>query len=421
MSGAARNRPAQAGRAGRTAVGGGPDTVTPGARAAGTGTQDAATGSTGGQGAAGAGAVTLPRRPPGPACPAVVRGYPGTLGDVAAWRGEVAVDPLTGRPVTDGVPGPEAERWPDGVPPGGPAGLPEPAAVPAGPSPQPEPGAPGRVSVWQQSLSAWQMAGVRWHPEAGFLTDDSRGQPAGEPGLAATRSRQATKTRVVPGPAGPALAAVRGDPALAGRPGGRATARPKTAAGKPRRRWRAAAAAAGAVLLLASGAAAGIAALGAGRGHELAGSRPGQRGQQPGLAALHLPSRYAETVPAVPPGIPGRVPPRLSAVAVTGHTIVAAGSELSAAGPRPVFLVSADRGLTWQRAAVAGSGTRGAAGAAPRLLAGGPAGWLALAPRVRLAVSRGPAVVAFGRDRSPRQRGPCDRAHRHRQRLPRGR
>jgi hypothetical protein len=367
-------------------VGRGPGTVTPGALAAGTGTQDAATVSTSGQGAAGAGAVTLPERPPGPACPAVVRGYPGTLGDVAARRGEVTVDTFTGHPVAGGVPGPGAVRWPDGLLPAGSAGLPEPAAVPAGPQHQAGPRTPGRVSVWQQSLSAWQAAGVRWHPEAGFPPDDTRGQPAGEPGPAVTASRQATKTRAVPGPAGPALAPSRGSPgpgpgpALAAVPGERAPARPKTAAGKPRRRWRAAAAAAGAVLLLAAGAAADIAALGAGRGHELAGSRPGQRGQQPGLAALHLPSRYAETVPAVPPGVSGGVPPRLTAVAVTGHTIVAAGSELSAAGPRPVFLVSADGGLTWQRAAVAGSGTRGAAGAAPRLLAGGPAGWLALAP-----------------------------------------
>ncbi|RAY13456.1 hypothetical protein DPM19_20570 [Actinomadura craniellae] len=69
----------------------------------------------------------------------------------------------------------------------------------------------------------------------------------------------------------------------------------------------------------------------------------------------------------------------LAAVAVAGPVAVAAGSETGGGGDRAWFLSTADGGRVWRAARVqAPGGAEAPPGEHPRLLAGGPGGWVAL-------------------------------------------
>src|SRR5215470_16094077 len=148
-------------------------------------------------GAGGGTTLSPPPIPPGRALRAVaftpaVRGYPGGIADMAAEQGDLAAGDLP-----DG-----GGSWAD---PPAPAATPVVAAAPgAGPN-----AAALATSVWQQSVAAWQEAGIDWLREA-------RPGPSAEDRAAAEADLQHTEPiPVVPavdppgqaGPAGPAAEA----------------------------------------------------------------------------------------------------------------------------------------------------------------------------------------------------------------------
>jgi hypothetical protein len=72
---------------------------------------------------------------------------------------------------------------------------------------------------------------------------------------------------------------------------------------------------------------------------------------------------------------------QLSRVASDGPEVVALGAESGALVPRAEFFISHNAGTTWSLAAESGpDGGAPPPGHAPRLIAGGPGGWVALGP-----------------------------------------
>jgi len=248
-----------------------------------------------------------------------------------------------------------------------------PASVPAG---------AGRRSVWQQSLSAWQDAGLEWQRPAGWETADADGQrtepipvvPAevalAEAGLAAVPAAgpNAPSAPGPPGPPPPGPVTADGGEQEPGPDGPAAGAHGPAHPGRGRR-----AVAVGAVVCVAlfAVAAAGIVITGS----------LNTSGGQPGPVTAYPPARLADGQFAGPGGSAGPpAPPSLTGIAEAGGTVVAIGSQATLPDAHPLVLMSPDDGHTWQRAVLRSAGHRSLAGAVPLMVAGGSGRWLAVAP-----------------------------------------
>ncbi|MFC4532463.1 hypothetical protein [Sphaerisporangium dianthi] len=101
-----------------------------------------------------------------------------------------------------------------------------------------------------------------------------------------------------------------------------------------------------------------------------------------------------------PPGVSGNGSSQvLNAVTSVGSTVVAVGSDTTSPVPRPLFLVSTDRGKTWQMGRVNGAAGYQPAGSAG-LVTGGDGRWLAAgteAPGAAGAAARGMWTSTDGR------------------------
>jgi hypothetical protein len=290
-------------------------------------------------------------------------------------------------------------------------------------------------SVWQQSLGAWRRAGLEWQRPAGWEPVDAdrqrtepipvvsaiaipadaglAGPPPGVTGAPGTHPAGAN-------PDGPANGAGDGQqPADGGReagngqrpadggpqagrtnqepdhdvaePGasGRETGRqhgqrpghaghPGPGGGHPRRgrlhpRRGGRTVLVGAVICVAllAVAVAGIVITGPlniGRHHGLSG-----------LVTTYPSARLADgqfAGPGMPPA--PAVPPSLTGVAATGHTVVAVGSQASLPFARPLILMSPDGGRRWRQTVLRTPGGEDTAGTVPLMVAGGDGRWLAL-------------------------------------------
>lgn len=312
---------------------------------------------------AAAGSWPVPAISPTPGPTPAVRGYPGGSGL-----------PETGLP--DGEPG---------------AGRP--AARPAG-------------SPWQSSHQAWLDAGADWLRQPGWLPESAWLDPARHYRLAGPEQRKPVgadwdHTEPIPivrtagGRTARRGAKNRGRPAPAARPAARGRpAAPATAAGGPRRA--ALAPAAGGLRRAARGrrpvaAVAGVVALAAAIVVvTVVQQQPHRTTARPGLLPGYPPARLADAVFTGRPGPAGPgLLPSLATVAVSGTTVIAAGSQVGPPARRPVILVSADGGATWRQASLQAPGGDVPAGAVPFLLAGGAGGWLAVGGQAAWASATG--------------------------------
>jgi hypothetical protein len=365
------------------------------------------------------GGTTLspPPIPPGRVLRAVaftpaVRGYPGSIADMATEQGDLAPGD-----VFDG-----GGSWA-----GAPAAETAPGAGPAAPAP-----ALG-TSVWQQSVAAWQEAGIDWLREAhrGPSAEDraaaeadlqhtepipvvpafdppDRAAAAGQAGdavdedlvvLSATETTAAPSESaaaaagtgsVAPGTAPGQNAAGVDDDVIVLRDAGAAAATgqgeagnteagagsgaaPDAAAGRPGRTGpsrRVIIVAAVTSVVLVAGTVTGIVIARSG----------GRSGPTFGLVTPYPAARLAGGDFAIPATGPA-VPPSLTGIADAGKTIVAVGSQGPASLSLPLILVSRDGGQTWARAALRPGGVAPGPGVAPVLVTRGRNGWLALGPQ----------------------------------------
>jgi len=343
--------------------------------------------------------ITLspPPIPPGRVLRAVaftpaVRGYPGGIADMAAEQ-----DDLTAGDLLDG-----GGSW---------AGAPTAeAAAGAGPGAGSAAAAPGlATSVWQQSVAAWQEAGIDWLRETppGSSAEDRAAAEADlqhtEPipvvpsfdqpdqAVAAGRAEDAvdedlvvlsaTETTAAPSESATAAAGT-GSVAAGTAPGQNAAGvdddvivlrdAGSAAAGRAaaRRGARVIIVAAATSVVLVAGTVTGIAiARSGGR------SRPTFGLVTPYTAATLAAGDFA--APAAGRG----VPPSLTGIAGAGKTIVAVGSQGAASLSLPLILVSRDGGQTWAPATLRPGSVAPGPGAAPVLVTRGRNRWLALGPQ----------------------------------------
>ena len=329
-----------------------------------------------------------------------VRGYPGGIADMAAdlddlTPGETFADDEVWAPAED---------------------VPVAAEVLTGQKSQPGGGAgPAQpVSVWQQSLAAWQEAGIEWlGPEAPGMSqatadDGPHTEPipvvpaipaAGSTGDAAAAAAGGSTGQVTPDRSGGSSTGQASRDGAGGSSTGQASrdgagrdgAGGDGAGGAARagRRRRAAIAVAAVVLVLVAGTLAGIAVAGSGSGGRPAGPAFAVTTPLPpaALADASFSGQSAGSAPLLA---------ALAGVAAAGRTVVAVGSQPSQPAPVPLMLVSTDGGRAWARAALAvpgsppipGAGTLpgggtvpgppSGTGALPTMIARGGSGWLAL-------------------------------------------
>jgi hypothetical protein len=224
-------------------------------------------------------------------------------------------------------------------------------------------------SLWQQAQAVWRDSGVAWQhpaadPQAG-PAEWERVETVWQPPVPAAHEPRGGARTVGGKPAGGKSA--DGKPASDVRPRGTGTRR--------RGVGRAALAAAAVVTAAAALAAVGfVIAGGTGSGHKPAGG-PGPRSPYPA-------ARIADADFTTSPSLAARgIFQSLTAVNSYGATVVAAGEETGTRIARTQFFVSADSGRTWRLAPVTGPPAGApAAAAVPVTIAGGPAGWVALAP-----------------------------------------
>jgi hypothetical protein len=321
-----------------------------------------------------------------------VRGYPGGIADMAVEPDGLAAE---GPPDSSG-------SW---------AADP---AVTARSSARQQTAAPAASggSVWQQSLAAWQEAGIDWLHEARPVlspedraaaeadlqhtqpipvvpaldpagaapaaavpgADEDAGVPADAGGAANASAEIVTAAGTdAAGSAGPAAGTgsgaagtVAGAPQGAGRGSGAGPGAPAGKPGRARPGKRVIIVAAATSIAVLAGTIAGVA---------IAGSGPAK--PTFGLVTPYPAATLADGDFAAQAAGPG-LAPTLTGVASAGKTVVAVGAQGTGPLSLPLILVSTSGGRTWARAALGHSDGAVGPGAVPVLIARGRDSWLAL-------------------------------------------